>query len=159
MIDDLTTISVATKLGDPYLKLQLNGEVTVLLGMQQVQEVLVTSLDRITPIPNQEEYILGLLNHRSQIVWAVDLLSFFKLNPLRSQTDQLQIVITRLGSQVLAFAVEKIEGVMRFTPDMIKSSLGVVSENLTQYVQGCLNQDNQFLPILDLETIFRSSEV
>jgi positive phototaxis protein PixI len=159
MIDTISQISLPSKLGDPYLKLQLNQEITALFPMTYIEEVFVTSLEKITPIPNQEDYILGLLNHRSQIFWVLDLLSFFKLTSLDSQTDQLQIVIGRFESQVFAFGLTQIEGVMRFTPDVIKSSLGVVSENLAQYVQGCIAQDHQFLPILDPETIFRSSEV
>ncbi|MDJ0509849.1 MAG: chemotaxis protein CheW [Crocosphaera sp.] len=142
--------------GDPYLHLQIDSKTQVLLPMKTTQEVLITTANRLTVMPNMLPCFLGLLNQRSRIFWIVDLGKLLDLSPLKPDVQQYSIAIIREGKQALGLAVEKVKGVTRFPPEKIQSPIGTVEVGLIPYLKGCIAQERQILLILDSEAILNT---
>ncbi|MDJ0844511.1 chemotaxis protein CheW [Crocosphaera sp.] len=140
-------------IGDPYLQLQIDSEIQLLLPMVTTKEVLIFPASRLTFMPNMPPVFLGLLNQRSHIFWVVDLGKLLNLSSLKLESQEYPIAIIHSGKKALALAVEKVVGVIRFPQEKIQSPLNNIQPSLTPYLQGCLPQDRQIFLILDPDAI------
>ncbi|TVQ41824.1 MAG: purine-binding chemotaxis protein CheW [Gloeocapsa sp. DLM2.Bin57] len=123
---------------EAYLNLQVNSSTQVILPMTQTQEVVVIGKEKITPIPNMESFVLGLLNQRSQVIWVIDLAAMFNFSPLNLEIANYNIAIISINKKSLGLAVEAIKGIKQIEPEEIQSPLGVVNASLVPYLRGCV---------------------
>ena len=142
--------------GDAYLKLQLNQQISAVLSMAHVQEALAVPVGRITLMPNMPACVLGLLNQRSQVLWIIDLPQMLDLPTLDTEVQHYSIAIIRVGSIPLGLVVQEVKGVMRFSVDSIQSPIGAVAPSLVPYLRGCILQSTEVLLVLDAEAIANS---
>ncbi len=124
--------------------------------MSRAQEVVVLPVGRLTPMPNMQPFIMGLLNRRSKVLWTIDLALMLGLPAVESNVQHYNIVIISNGSASLGLIVQAVESVMRLTPESIQSPLGQVSSNLVPYLRGCSLQEQEILLVLDAEAIMLS---
>ncbi|MGF1525130.1 MAG: chemotaxis protein CheW [Leptolyngbyaceae cyanobacterium] len=157
--------------GTAYLRFQLNERTPALFAMSQVQEVVVSPAQQVTPMPNMPPCVLGLSTRRSRVMWTVDLAHMLLGTPLPSTVRNYNVVIIRVAqvlqqqNQPLATAhsqallgliVPAMKGVIRFSPDLIQTPRGRFAPNLMPCLRGCLLQQNDMLLVLDAEAIARS---
>ena len=64
-----------------FLRFQLDRETAALLPIAQLIEVLKIPLGDLVPIPHMPEWVMGVYNWRSEILWMVDLASLVGLAP------------------------------------------------------------------------------
>ena len=148
--------SVVETLGQPYLQLQLEPQTYGVVPMNNAQEVLTLPARRITPMPNMPDCILGLLNQRSRVFWTIDLPQLLGMQPIERNLQQYHLTIMRFGNVPLGTIVQQIKGVIRLTPDEIKPVEGHVTNELLPYLQGCCQQANNTLLVLNAEAIINS---
>lgn len=141
---------------DAYVTFQLDQQTPAVLAMKHAQEVLVVPVGRITPMPNMPECVLGLLNRHSRVLWVINLAQMLKLQPIAPITQQYTIVIIKVGQVPLGLIVQEVQGVMRFKPDSIQSSPGIIPSNIAPYLEGCILQQKQILLVLKAEAIVNS---
>lgn len=134
----LSTTQLEKERGNAYLHIQLDEQTEAALPMKDIQEVLVTPIERITSLPNMPTYAIGLLNQRSRICWVIDLPNFLQLTPLSSDRLDLSIAIIRKGTRVLGLAFQQIFGTVRFSIDTIQSPIGAVAPGIAPYLSGCV---------------------
>ncbi|ARV62407.1 chemotaxis protein CheW [Nostocales cyanobacterium HT-58-2] len=144
-------------LGDGYLKFQLNRHTSATLPMRHTQEAVVVPVEAITSMPNMPACILGLMNWRSRIVWAIDLPKMFNLEYLDNRLRQYNVIIIRVESVLLGLVVQEIQGTTKFMPDDIRSPVGQVASSLIPYLRGCVIQQKETLLVLDAQAIVQSS--
>lgn len=143
--------------GDGYLKFQLNRQISATLPMRHTQEAVVVPVEAISSIPNMPACILGLMNWRSRIVWAIDLPKMLNLEYLDHRLRQYNIIIIRVDSVLLGLVVQEIQGTTKFMPDDICSPVGQVASSLIPYLRGCVVQQKEILLVLDAQAIVQSS--
>lgn len=143
--------------GDPYLRLELVEGVRAVLAMPQVQEVTTLPAQRLTPMPNLPSCLLGLMNHRSQVIWVVDLAEVLGLPRLDVQYQAYNLVLIRTGNLVLALAVRSILGFFWLPPESIHPTHGQISASLQPYLDGYALHDNDVLLVLKAAAILHST--
>jgi twitching motility protein PilI len=143
-------------MGDVYLKFQLNQQTGAALPVKHTQEALVIPGELVTPMPNMPSCILGLMNWRSQIIWAIDLPKMFNLESPDNR-QQYNIIVIRLDSLILGLVVQEITGTIKFLAEDIRSPLGQVNPSLTPYLSGCFIHKEEMLLVLDTSSIVNSS--
>ncbi len=141
------------KLGTAYLRLQISPDATAAVAMQAARAALVVSTDRLTPLPNMPSYVIGLLAHRSRVLWTLDLAKILGYPPIDLRRSKLNIVLLEIDRQVVAFAVPEISGVMRFMPEEVISPLANFSAKLVPYLQGWLPYEGETLLILSARAL------
>jgi positive phototaxis protein PixI len=143
-------------IGDPYLKVQLTPQMAAVLPMEQAQEVIAISSDRITPVPNMPVFVLGLLNQRSRVFWAIDLPLMLGLSDQPMNGQQYNLVIIKSGSSPLGLVVPKVQSVLRFNLDKMYSPVGEAPSSLVSFLRGCFSEAGKSLWVLDPEAIIHS---
>ena len=141
------------KLGDAYLKLQLDITIVSALLLDHIQEVLVIPVEQITFMPNMPEYVLGLINRRNKVLWLVDFPQMIGLESLERDVQQYHIAIARLENMLLGLAVEQVRGVIRLTADEIESPQDDDAPNLKPYLKGRVSEQGGSLIVLDAKAI------
>ncbi|NJN31729.1 MAG: purine-binding chemotaxis protein CheW [Synechococcales cyanobacterium RM1_1_8] len=141
-------------LGLPHVRLRLDDRTLAVLNTDLAQEVMVIPQQRLTVMPNMPPAVMGLLNHRSRIFWALDLPQLFGLTPLDPRSPEYHLAILRVNDKSVALAVQQVQGVARFTPDAIESPLDhEIAPGLVPYLQGCIPQTEAMLLVLDAAAI------
>lgn len=146
--------------GDAYLKFAINSQMTAVFSMQHVQEVLMLSAQRLTPMPNMPACILGLMNRRSRVLWVVNLAQLLGL-PWGASVQQYSLVMIQVGTVPVGLAVQQVDGITWFQPDAIQSPIGQVAPSLVPYLRGYVlqsrDQQQEAVLVLDAEAITQSS--
>jgi positive phototaxis protein PixI len=145
------------KAGDPYLKVLLQAGQAAVLPMAQAQEAIAIPAGRVTPIPNMPVCVLGLLNHKSRVIWVVNLPQMLGLESQRLNVQRYSLAIIRSGKTSLGLVVPEIRGVVRLDTEAIQPLPKAVQPEQAPYVQGCLIQDQEIIWVLDAVTIIESS--
>jgi positive phototaxis protein PixI len=144
-------------IGDPYLKVKLALRQSAVLPMAQAQEAIAIPATRITPMPNMSACMLGLLNHKSRVIWVADLSLLLGLSTKVLTTQTYNIAIIRSGKTPLGLVVPEIQGVVRLAVESVESPIGEVLPALVPYLRGCLRQAEEMLWVLDPDAIVQSS--
>jgi twitching motility protein PilI len=145
------------KSGDGYLKFQLNHQTAAMLAMGYTQEAVIIAVDAITPMPNMPACILGLMNWRSRIIWAIDLPRMLNLESIDHRLRQYNVIVIKAESLFLGLVVQEIKGITKFMPDEIRSPIGQVASSLVPYLCGCVVQQEEIFLVLDAQSIVNSS--
>lgn len=148
---------IQNKLGDGYLKFQLNRQTAAILSMSYTQEAVILPVESITSMPNMPACILGLMNWRSRIIWAIDLPRMLNLEALDNRMQQYSVIVIKVESLLLGLVVQEIKGTTKFIPDDIVSPVGQVASSLVPYLRGCVVHQKEILLVLDAQAIVHSS--
>ncbi len=143
-------------LGEAYLKFLLDPQTPIVLPMKQVQEVLVLSANRLTPMPNMPACIIGLMNRRSRVLWVADLTRLLGTPALDLNTQQHSLVIIRPGTISLGVVVQRVEGMVWLTSDQIQPPPSHVPSSLLTYLRGCVLQEQEIWFVLDALSLLQS---
>lgn len=143
--------------GDPYLQCYLGPDTPAIFSMQNVEEVMTLPFSRLTPMPNMPACLLGLMNHRSRVLWVVDLAYLLELNQLDEISRQYNVIVIRVGKLRLGLAVPEIQGMTWFEQDKIQPPIGHTVSGLMPYLQGCIWQESTLFLVLDAVAISQAS--
>jgi|JI8StandDraft_1071087.scaffolds.fasta_scaffold00054_15 purine-binding chemotaxis protein CheW len=138
-------------LGDieQFLTFAINGE---FFGLQllHVHEILKPVL--ITRIPNVEDYILGVINLRGEIIPIVDLKKRFH----GQDSDILaisRIVVVMLNEKRCGILVDEVKQVVKVQRDFISYTVDDLSLNYSKMVESVSRYDNHLILNLDFTQI------
>ncbi|MGK7949188.1 MAG: chemotaxis protein CheW [Xenococcaceae cyanobacterium] len=104
---------LSPKLGDAYLKLQLEEKVRSILPLGQIKEVALIQREQVTFIPGMAKCILGLVYRRNQVIWLVDLPQILNLKPIQCPREHYQVAIANHENMALGLVVQQIQEVIR----------------------------------------------
>lgn len=143
-------------LGEAYLKFLLDPKTPIVVPMKQVQEVLVLSANRLTPMPNLPACIIGLMNRRSRVLWVVDLTRMLGTPALDLNSQQHSLVIMRPTNISLGVVVQQVEGMVWLTSEQIQPPPSHVPSSLLTYLRGCVLQEQEIWFVLDAQSVFQA---
>lgn len=126
------------------------------VDIMHTREVVV--MQDITPVPETEGYVEGVMNLRGHLVPVLDLRK--RLRCFRPAIDRdRRILITVLEGRVVGLIVDGASEVLRVSDDMIEPPPVIISEIGAAYVQGIITVRDRFITLLDLEKVFSGETV
>lgn len=130
------------------------GRMGFLLGIQQVQEVMMAQA--MTPVPLASPLIAGLINLRGQIVPAIDLRIALGEPP----ADRLAAmdVVVRSDAGAFALLVDEVHDVLETTPTMLTDPPANLSGTLRELTTAVCKRPGQLLLVMDLRGVERLIE-
>jgi purine-binding chemotaxis protein CheW len=138
---------------EQFLTFVLGGEeygVTIL----QVQGI--QGWDRVTPIPNTPEYILGVINLRGAIVPIVDLRRRFGM-PAAEFGPTTVVIVVRVASggkeRTLGLVVDAVSEVCNVSAEARKPAPDFGSGIKTDFVKGLATVENRMVILLDIDRL------
>lgn len=103
----------------------------------------------ITPVPDTEEFVEGVMNLRGNLVPIIDLRKRLRASATTTLREQ-RIVIANVDDRTAGLIVDGASEVIRVTDDMIEAVPDVISEMGAGYVEGIINAKNRFITLIDL---------
>jgi positive phototaxis protein PixI len=144
--------------GDMFLRFQLDNQTAAVVPMHQTQEAIVVPSGRVSVIPNLPSPVLGIFSRRSSLLWLVDLPEILGLEPLDRHCYSYDIALLKVEQMPLAVAVRAIQGMVRFSPEEIRSPIGSFNPAFTPYLRGWILQEQELILVLDPEAIIKAQE-
>ncbi len=138
---------------EQFLTFVLGGEeygVTIL----QVQGI--QGWDRVTPIPNTPDFILGVINLRGAIVPIVDLRRRFGMPAAQFGPTTVVIVVRVVGERqerTLGLVVDAVSEVCNVTAEDRKPAPDFGSAIKTDFVKGLATVDERMVILLDIDRL------
>ncbi|MBX5460591.1 MAG: purine-binding chemotaxis protein CheW [Steroidobacteraceae bacterium] len=145
------TTSETSSGAEQFLTFVLGGEeygVTIL----QVQGI--QGWDRVTPIPNTPDYILGVINLRGAIVPIVDLRRRFGMPAAEFGPTTVVIVVkvvNERGERTLGLVVDAVSEVCSVSAEARQPAPDFGSGIKTDFVKGLATVDNRMVILLDID--------
>ena len=103
----------------------------------------------ITPVPDTEEFVEGVMNLRGNLVPIIDLRKRLRARASTTQREQ-RIVIANIDDRMVGLIVDGASEVIRVTDDMIEPVPDVIVEMGAAYVDGVINVNKRFITLIDL---------
>lgn len=142
-----------------YLSFKVGGE----LFAAHVSSVLnILEMSRITKVPRAPRYMLGVINLRGSVLPVIDTRIKFGM-PVTDNTDKTCIIVTELelGDETVRVGAlaDSVEEVLEMEKENIipPQSIGNLSE--TDFIQGVMNINEEFIMILDMNKVFSTDDV
>ena len=116
----------------------------------------------ITPIPETQSYVTGVMNLRGNLVPILDLRSRLRAG-IRAEGESqplpadARIMIVRLEGKQTGLIVDGASEVIRVTDDMVESPPDVITEMGADYIEGIIRVGDRFITVLNLENAFKGS--
>jgi len=118
----------------------------------------VVLMHEITPVPETEGYVEGVMNLRGHLLPVLDLRKRLRVSrPIESRDRR--IIVTFVEGRVAGLIVDGASEVIRVNDDMIEPVPSLISEIGAAYVQAVVNLNNRFITLIDLEKAFSQEAV
>ena len=165
---DSALLSVSDR--EQFLRLHLVLDMTALLPIQQVAEVLTIPIGTIVPIPHMPPWVMGVYSWRGEVLWMVDLghlcglASWYEqvTSPSMYEAIVLQVAHpctqTQPKSQTLGLVVDRVEDLEWCDWRTIQKPPNfTLNPQLTQFLRGYWWKSNDvMLAVLDGSAILQA---
>ena len=109
----------------------------------------VVLMREITPVPETEGYVEGVMNLRGNLVPVLDFRK--RLHAARKAADANQrIIITNLSGRMAGLIVDGASEVIRISEDIVEPAPDLIAEIGAAYVEGVVNLKERFIILIDL---------
>jgi len=142
-----------------YMTFKLGDELFA-INVAQVREVL--EVPQITKVPTAPQYMRGVVNVRGQSIPVVDLRLRFGL-PRATETLQTRIIVMELALDgevaVLGGMADSVHEVIELEPGNINPPPKIAMRWRTEFIQGMGKRGEEFIIILDFNSVFSTDEM
>lgn len=126
-----------------------------MFGIEITKLAEVINLPPSTPLPNGNEIYQGVFNLRGEIYPLVDISPILGLRSKQIKQDDMVVLVNHFDI-IFGVLADRIHGIVTYPKKNVKNAAGIVSHSLHQFVQEVLEQQGQFIHILNLERLFRA---
>lgn len=109
----------------------------------------VVLMREITPVPETEVYVEGVMNLRGSLVPVLDFRKRLRAFRTTTHADR-RIIIASLDGRTAGLIVDGASEVIRISDDMIEEVPHLISEMGVGYIEGVVNLDGRFITLIDL---------
>ena len=120
-------------------------------NVSQIKEI--QEYAQVTPIPNSNPNLRGILNVRGQIIPIIDLRKILSLEDVFS--DRTHILISDIDKSMVGFLVDKVEQVVKISEQDIDFTKPEFLKHIS-YIQCIAKINGELISILDLKKIIDS---
>ena len=142
-----------------YLTFTLGKEIFA-LDIVKVREVL--ELTTVSEIPRTPEYMKGVINLRGHAVPVVDMRLKLGMSQIEHTVDTCIIILeVRFGEEsiVMGALVDSVREVFEMSENDIEPAPKMGASIEASYIKGMGRQDDQFIIIVDVDSIFSAEEL
>lgn len=107
---------------------------------------------KITPLPNQHEYVRGVLNLRGAMVPIIDLRCRFD-DGLTQVTPAHVVIVVQIGGKLLGILADKVLDIVSIDADDIKAVPNVTQDEQVALLSGLTTTEGATLALINLENL------
>jgi len=148
-----------TKKAAQYLSFNL-GDETFALDIAKVREVL--EFASVTKVPRMPAYMRGVINLRGRVVPVLDMRLKFGMS-MTERSISTCVIITEIPSggesAVIGTLADSVQEVFELNEDDIEPSPSIGSQVSMDFLKGMGKRDNEFIQIVEIESVFSEEAV
>lgn len=136
------------------------GEELYGVDIMDVKEIV--KIQDVRPIPNAPYYVEGIFNLRREIIPIINLHKRFRLQKTVSEEDTDMdggFIILNIDGNKMGIIIDKIARVVTVNKSDIKAPPQMLSGIGTEYIQGVIREESQYLIMLDIRRVFNPKEL
>lgn len=104
----------------------------------------------VTKLPNQPEYVRGVLNLRGVVVPIIDLRCKFGLG-LTAATPTHVVIIVQIGSRLVGLLVDRVSDILQVETERFQPVPEACGLTGAQYLSGLVTVNDQMIALLELD--------
>lgn len=124
------------------------------INVMQVKEVL--RLTEIAPVPGAQNFILGIINLRGNVITVVDTRTLFGL-PNAEPSDNTRIIVIELVDQVIGMMVDSVAEVIYLKKSEIERTPNIGTDDSIKFIQGVSYHNDELITLLDLNRMIENN--
>lgn len=151
--DDITAQIESGTAGGQYLTFMLAGEE---YGVEILKVQEIKGWDKVTPIPNTPEHVLGVLNLRGAVVPIIDLRKRFSLESIAYGPTTVVIVVKMLQDEqdrTVGLVVDAVADVYRLESSEIQPPPEMGGTIHTEFVRGLATVSEKMVILLEVDSL------
>jgi purine-binding chemotaxis protein CheW len=122
----------------------------------KIREVL--SYREITPLPQMEGFIKGIINLRGAVIPVFDLREKFNM-PSVEYTHFHVIIVIEISGRIMGVIVDDISDVLEILPEEFQTTGNLPSNVRREYLKGVGKKDDKMIILLDMDHLLSSEEL
>ncbi|OEU63690.1 MAG: hypothetical protein BBJ57_01020 [Desulfobacterales bacterium PC51MH44] len=122
----------------------------------KIKEVL--SYREITPLPQMEGFIKGIINLRGFVIPVFDLREKFNM-PSAEYTHFNVIIVVEISGRIMGVIVDDISDVLEILPEEFQTTGNLPSNVQREYLKGVGKKDDKMIILLDMDHLLSSEEL
>ena len=144
---------------ESYLSFRL-GEEVFAASVAQVIEIL--EVPKITRVPKSPAYMRGVLNLRGSVLPVIDTrLKFGMPATIDTVNTCIMVLSVQIDNEsfVLGALVDAVQEVFEISQADIKTAPSIGSKYKSEFIEGMVKANEQFIMMLNLDKVFSSDEL
>jgi purine-binding chemotaxis protein CheW len=138
------------------------GEELYGVDIMDVKEIV--KVQGVRPIPNAPYYVEGIINLRSEIIPIINLHKRFHIQKLAEDADvdsedEGGFIILDIDGNKIGIIIDRVARVVPVEKGDIKPPPQMLSGIGTEYINGVVRQESEYLIILDIRKLFNPKEL
>jgi purine-binding chemotaxis protein CheW len=137
------------------------GEELYGVDIMDVKEIV--NIQEVRPIPNAPYYVEGIFNLRREIIPVINLHKRFRIRKVEHDAgaDDFEggFIILNIDNNKIGIIIDRIARVVMVSRDEIKEPPQMLSGIGTEYIQGVIRRDENYLIMLDIRKLFNPKEL
>lgn len=121
-----------------------------LADVEYVDEIL--KVERISKVPNQRPFVLGVMNVRGEILLILDMGGFNSSEKIKLKKES-RIVVLKYGSRRTGLLVDEVMGAVKLKQQDIRSPLETLQSQIDDYIEGFVQIDSKSAIKLNVEKL------
>ena len=122
----------------------------------KIREVL--SYREITPLPQMEGFIKGIINLRGAVIPVFDLREKFNM-PTAEYTQFHVIIVVEISGRITGVIVDVISDVLEILPEEFQTTGNLPSNVRREYLKGVGKKDDKMIILLDMDKLLSPEEL
>ncbi len=130
-------------------------------GVPVEQISQITKFDKVFPLPNAPDYVLGVINLRGKIISLIDLEKRLNLRTGPAELNETkQILFVDLGFETVGMLIDKVVNLANISTDEVSEDLELITGQISmEYLKGAALQGEDIIIVLNLDMILSEYEV
>ncbi len=113
--------------------------------------------ERVAPLPESPDYLLGVMDLRGQVVPVVDLRRRFRMPPRPAEAAPV-VVIVEVAGQVVGMMVDRVTEVLSLPSSAWTPPPPLVQGPARAFVAGVADLEGRLIVLLDLSRVLSAAE-
>ena len=141
--------------GTQYVVFSINQQI---FGIEILKIKEVLNYRKITPLPQVEGLVRGIINLRGAIIPVFDLREKFNL-PAKEYTRFHVIIVVEIAGRVMGVIVDEISDVMDILPEEFQTTENLPSNLRREYLKGVGKKQDEMIIFLDMDRLLSPEEL
>jgi purine-binding chemotaxis protein CheW len=140
---------------DKYITFRLGNE-EYAIEICYVREII--GMQKIAGLPDMSDYILGVINLRSNIITVIDVRRRFNMQVV-NYNDRTCIIVISIKDRTIGLVVDEVSEVLDILPNQIESPPKTTKRTQSRFIKGIGKSGDQVKIILNTDAILDEEEM